>query len=970
MANPELPPRPPGVQAVFKTPEQENPLLNRTGRFINWIQVYQEHKAQQFEQIYQYEREPIDQEQLSKAPLFKFGEGFTSDPPPPYRKGEVPAFAPMSREEMRILLVNTLPPAVIPFVFDRFVFNYALPPDGYDSPPPGPTVQVGKDGKVHVTFYHDNFYTKGAPLRSQHSQDKLERERARHMAAFMDPSKITIFMGRILAKMVDPPANWHEIAPPNFRITADKTDKKRQRELPKLPPDVVKAQRLKRQWEDFVALAVAHPEVAQQRYPTVYEYWLKQAERFSSVTYSNVALAKLLAESHDGFLQLNDVEVVVDTRTEDEKMADQGLSPQRSRIEGFMDKLNKLTSKFGFIITYKKPTDHQRAALMAEDDKEIKALLDTMNTEERDLMFGNLMSERGNERNPKAKNAGRRLLLAFSQNGEFNDWRVWAWLLKFSDTFRRTSGRQISETEYEDLQLIYSQSEKIGNRLGTGVLPFKAISLTPQNHPEATYYGRPVKVIVRKDYEKEYVPEVEDAVAAKEGKALLDASDKGFKLVKTPDGAWIPLTARYDASPAGMMTANGNLARLMHPDQAKALAAQLSKMGVYKVPRDVVALAKGQEKFIQKNPGQVDKHVKPTALKVIQHYRPELVEPPEAEVKKLKAIPAKDLALSNNPKEILLRLDEGGKTAETIILSIEANMAQTPLLKITQKAILSLLRQGVTKPEKLLAQTAGFIQSKLGVGTLAAQQEYFSLLNFLYRPKTQQALGLLAETNEYLQALEPRYAVPVMDAAEEIKMKPALILGDDSIYDNPDHERFEALQKYKIIDIRELERLGERPAAREDADGSTTEVDELAFAQQTREARKNYVQSKLVEADDHALRLATATILKKSLNSLEKSLNTAGLGDSYHKRYEDWLKAGGRLFSASSLSEVRHDLEKGIAAADMPARNEAQLKTVQRGLDQITSVIDELNRALNFVEAESSGQKASKPDYAKDEDED
>lgn len=965
MPYPETPP-PPGIRLIMKSPEQENPAIARVAEYSDWLRLRMHRKSEANELIFQYDKEPIDAELLAQAPLFNFGEGFESESGSTLKQETETAVAPMSQEEMRILLVRSLPATLIPFALNYFVLNFApMPATEEDESPPGPIIKL-QEGKINITFFRNNFFTEGAPEFLKTSPSPTDKERAKHVAAFLDPSKINLFFGKIFAKMMKRPDDWNEIIDPSFTVTNENLSRNEKREQNQLPQPVQNELRLQKQWEDFVALAIANPEIAKSQNIEAFKEFDRQVEKFADVTYDKAAIASLAQQSYNGVIELNDLQTVIDLRTEEEIQQSAGLSPQLAFYEEFIKGINKFTSKFGYILSYKKPPDPWRAILQAEDDKEIKRMIESSSVEERDVEFGEILANTGNEKNQKAKNEARRILLSYSQEGEFNEWRIWAWLYKFSDTFRKTNGRHISEDDYEDLQLIYNQSEKIGNRLGTSVVPYEAILLDSKTHPDAHLYGRKVRVIVRRD-QKKHFEKVLDKVLSKQPRAILDANDDAFDMFQTPDGQWIPLTAKYNASPEGMMSANGNLEDILGPKFGQEVSEQMARMGIGKIPADAIALAKGHEMVSKRQKQMTDRYMKPAAVKVLQHYAGEFNEPPEKELANLKALSAKEIARSGDVEHIVKQWQEAGNVQVSIKTTLGTEAARSPLLDMTKDHFLSIItKHPNASNHDLFYEMTRFIYTKLGDNTLGARQEYTNFVSLLFRPKTQQALKMLLEASEYRQELEPRYALKIEGAVVDIRSNPDLLLGDKEVYRNPtENDRLKLLAKYKIIDLRELERQGSLPHADTAPDAAATPAEEPAVPtiseDQTLGARQSYVKEKISQSDPTLLRSAVLDYLEEALKKLDGSLSQEGLGDTYTKRYEDWQKAAGRIIKAPSLqSSLGRDLSVAVAAADHPGRNPDELLVQRAGLNQISGAIKEAEKSILFERLSQTAQKETK----------
>jgi hypothetical protein len=160
--------------------------------------------------------EDLGVEELSRLPLFMM-DGFDGHPPDHYAPGEEPAFAPISKEQMRLLLLRTLPSDLVPFAMERFVFEFDPQTEEDDGGAVGLKVRVEKGSgidRIHIRFNRDHFYSPGLPYRIRPGEQR--NELPKNMVGFIDPSKISVFLGKVIAKMIPPPEKWAEVVTPDF----------------------------------------------------------------------------------------------------------------------------------------------------------------------------------------------------------------------------------------------------------------------------------------------------------------------------------------------------------------------------------------------------------------------------------------------------------------------------------------------------------------------------------------------------------------------------------------------------------------------------------------------------------------------------------------------------------------------------------------------------------------------------------
>lgn len=945
----------PGYRPEFKEPERDS--TTRVGRYVDFLKKRLPNKERYNDLILAYEPDPINAEELSKAPLFEFGPGFKEPVNP--KPGTEPATLPLDREQMQLLLARILPASLVPFFQEKVVFDFE-PVD--PAHPMGPLVSFDSQGKIHITFYRPNFYTEGAPQAMKKSGDKTEKLTARYVARWLDPSKVALFLGKMISKMIPPPDNWGKIVEPKFSVTKNKRGKGGQPK--KLSKKEKNETQLLKQWDDFVGLCLTAPDLAKQRYSEAYQYFKDQAESFNSLTTDNLALARLKTAQTNGQLQLQDIIIDYDEmKTDQEKAAEGGLSPQLRWYERFIATLNRGLVPFGYKITYKLPEDPERAALLAEDDKEIKTLLETMDEENRDKEFGELLAG-AKDYEQKARNESRRYLLAASQAGEFAEWRIYAWLYKFSRLFRESKGHNISEDDYKDLQLIYSQSDKVGNRLGTGVLPFEAIAVNPEEKREARYYGRKVFVYVRKDRAK-YVKEVEKKVRAKSDRAIMDASEKAFDQFKTA-GGYLPYNAMYDGSPSGMSVPTGSLDQLLGESLGRNVSEFMGNLGVEKISPDAKAVAMAYYDYYNSIGRVKDKYMKPIALEVIGRYTNDLNRPPEERVAELTSFKAADVMRTGDVKYVFEKAQEALGTIEQINNAIgsQANewikAGRITATTFEGLAIVSadgtkqerlpgikdLLLAGEANPNNIYQAVMPLIDYQFRTNRILGQQEARNLFAFLQQVGLQKNLTLLKQAVEYRGELQLPYLSDIQAAAEEIKGRAELILGP-ATDELPDESVLTTLEEMRIIDKRELERIEVRTEAEKTEGQETATAEAIAAINEpaTRAKKLEYIQGKIATASKETRSLLVDKLIASALARLDLSLyeisNDPTNPPNYKNKFDAWLQTEGRIFSASALSKPRSDLGKATGLMDEPA-------TLREGIDQKSRVVDSLSRSLYF----------------------
>lgn len=965
----------------FRPPLEHNRPNNRVDRYVGFLRKRLPNKDRYNDLALAYEREPIDLEQLSNSPLFEFGPGFY-DPQKSLTDRE-PSLAPYEAAEMRLLLARVLPASMIPFFQERVVFEFS--DQGDPNHPMGPIVTIDQangsnNQKIKFIFYRPNFFTEGSPQSITRSKDKNQREHARYIARFLDPAKVTMLVGKMVSKLIPPPkvpTDWKDIVDKKFSITKNKTNKKSQKKPPKLNEKQRTEAQLIKQWEDFIGLAMVSPDAAQQKYPEAFKYFQDQTTKFNDISNDQVAFNRLAEAQSNGQLEFQDI--VIDHKSINQEDSQSQFSPQLRWYEKFINTLNRGFLPFGYKLTYKLPNDPERAALLAEDDKEIKHLIETMDEEGRDKEFGELLGSAKNF-DELAKNKSRRYLLAASQAGEFAEWRIWAWLVKFSKKFHDSKGLEISEDEYKDLQLIYTQSDKVGNRIGTGVLPFKSEEISKEDRPEAKYYGRKVYVYVRKD-RADYIKEVEKKVRAKTDRAIMEASEKVFDQFKTA-GGYLDFNASYDSTPNGMSVPTGNLDQLLGDALGKEVAESMSRAGITKIPPDAKAAAMAYYDYYKAIGRVRDKNMKPIALDIIRRYEKDLNSPPEEKVKALTSIPAGDIVKTGDvsyiysqsseanevKKQILTTIDIAGKqwlesgrlTASTLHGITVADKSDPNNVKEKQfQGILPLISAGNTNPNLIYSQAIDLINVQFQHNPTLAQQEARNVFAFLNQKQVKQNLQLMETTVAYERQLAIPYLDNLQAVATEVRSNGDLIVTKEPDSTTPNKKSLEMLARYKIIDLKQYESTEARIKTEEikDADGNIiTEASEVIDQVATEQKKRDYIKSQISLSQPEAITSLTYETIGMAIASLDLDLYTKNNANefNYVGNFDHWLENDGQIFQAIALSKPRSDLQKAINLMSSPA-------TLQLGLQQKNKTTEAMNRALHFeryaLEARKKGPK-------------
>lgn len=957
-----------GARELYDHEKLEKAAVTRTGRFVDFLKIRrpddQRDRRMIMEAILGYsEAEPINLEELEKtAGLFEMDEGFTSYPRPEYPPGAEPATAPLTREQLRLLLISALPPEIIPFVQEKFVFHYNGQEEG------GPRVHK-EDDKLHITFYRDNFTSEVIPAGYATSPDK--KQQLKYLRGFIDPSKVVMVVGKVIAQIMPPPKELEKLLRPDFDITENKERadglKKKTRQ-----PAERDSNRLAKQWEDFVGLAMAAPDVAAQRYPQLFDHYKDQLKSFDFVNLDSERLDKI------DTINWEDFNIMIDLRTQAEKEAAKPLEPQLAWYDQFISFLNRSLVKFGKKIAYQKPLDPTRDAYLAESDKQVKELLLTTNERTRDVAFGQRLQE-STDFNSKDRYETFAYLMAYSQAGEFAEWRIYAWLYKFSRLFRQTGGQQIDEQDFKDLTTIYRQSEDMGHRFGTQVLPFEAKAIHDPT------FGRPVFVyhaIDRINYKKL----VEKKVQSKNDRTVQDVNEEVFHrfYVTLPDGRKeaIPYDAVFDPEEAsGLMVSTGSMTEFLGDNMARAVGGYMKRQRVERITADAKAVARTLYGIYLNQGRKFSDRWNEESRELVTRFESELNrEAPATLVEKAKGVDVQTV-LKTEDADYIAESVKGVAKAEGVVQQTIAVAAKhfnkapgTPdqatvdrfktLSTATQDQLHTALKAGEVDPGRLYQQVGSDIDAKIYPSNPElANQEKRNLLAFLTKVRTN--LVELDQLKRKREAMEPQYFPAITESAAGLikdsvileTLLPQPVLDKNSVND----PLIKTLEELKVVSVSDLDKIYEQaraehnrntvppaaaagsaagtpPAAETQSIGPPLDLKPVKIAQ-LEHIKERLESSKKAEG-------VVSTQLYKAITLLREDLYNAGKGSTHPERFKQWLDSSGRIMRLKPMEGAIHRLTSAINLMD--SNNPAVARDGVVQLDQTTA---DILRAVKYDEA-------------------
>lgn len=811
--------------------------------------------------------EQLDFSEAKKLPPFEMA-GFEGYPPDEYRPGEKRATAPMSKEQMQILLSSTIPAEMLPFVLESCQFVYE--PNEENNPYTGPSAKVVTDPetgkkKLQVTLTNQHFYSKGVPpsLVTQADLSKAQvlfgphsplhdntltnniaakiAQRRHGIAGFIDPSKVTLLLGKVFAHAIIDPINhkdnkdlkeWGTVVDKDFHLTDPRFDKKKQRRRPDLFQRLKKSERTKKdqeklfaQWQDFVGMAFIAPDIAKRRMPEAYAYFEKKIDQFNTPEFDEKAFDHLrdAANKQGGVIRLHDIVTTPDLRTPEEKAEDKGISPELAGYERFIAGFNRASAAFGRIplfgklpfvglqLTYTIPDMPES---LAEDEKEAKRLAENLPDEKiRDEDFMQLLAG-ADGNNPKHRSEAFQYLLAASQTKNYAEWRVYAWLYKFSPTFRQWHGQYVGEDDYKALQILHDQSEKSG-RVGTGVMPYEAVQVRAR---DAQHVGRKhgTFLYVRKDRAK-YVKQVEKKIRDHSISALSAAMDankyKTLEQLQQPGGGWFGLDEKFSETAGGGLTPTVDIAAMGGEKFGPELVKLLGDLGIDKASPDARAAAVYFYEYYRERNLDTDRFITSKIRNIISEYGEQLNQPPEDTIEKLLDTSAKQLAEMGDFTKIMEKDDEAKKAKNTIMTSLGAELRKDQYSEyITNEVrtqILYLIEQGAADAKTLTHQIYPMLlhlyNDKQDYHRETIQHRLNLITRFMYDPKTIRNLMLLEKVQKFEHDLRPGYAVSIEKAAKEVTT--AFVDKDG----NPDPERVRNVivpEKLKHKDLENYKKRG------------------------------------------------------------------------------------------------------------------------------------------------------------------
>lgn len=925
---------------------REKPLVSPTSswaeRIATLLPRLEDRKnadAERIEEIVAHMPEEIDPNELAKAPGFTYGRGFETEPPPYYKDGEKPVTAPLSQEEMNLLLYGSVPAPMLPFVLRHFVFGYHEEDFIRDAnekimsdDSTGTVVYVsgeGADRKINVVFNWASFFSEITDPEDYQMPSGIDR--GRWMSGRIDPSKINLILGRIMAQMVDPPwagnetdspDDWQKLFPPGFRVTKGRGEEGG----PPTPDDL---------WADFVSLAFASPDEAQRAAPELYQYFMKKADEFTDIDTQDIALDKM--EERRGSSRFHDFKIVYDLRTPDEKRKAEegGMSLELAWYDRIATWLNRWPLRlFGKKIVFSMPEDPERAYQREKDKGEIAKLLEQTRCVDRDKLFGEVLQQAEGQHGfhlRELRTRARQILIANSQSSDFAEWRVIAYLHRFSEKFRHSGGYEISKEDYEDLRTVYNESGK-AKRIGSDMMPYQAYQIKNKDLPGSRwrYFLTPRAA---------YIESIRGKVAEYSDDAINKVAIDGFDQCMDRFGNLVDFDGTFNSfTDTGMEVTYGNLAdpELLGPDLAYDITRlYLEPWKIDLIAPDVKETLRRSREYIIKRKGQVDKAMSAQAQRFVAAYNTQLDRPAHVLIEKLKLISPEHLVRAGNVDMIAKQISESNTVTITTLSAIkqlvnlkDKNGNSYYGIELVPEELLAALAAGATDRAKLVSQLMNVARTKTSEPELLRQEES-NLIHFLYGlPKVQENIHILQDAADYRRRLEPRFARSIQTTSKDLAENPEFILTGRS--DAQIEKNLTILDKAGITKKEDREKAGlaeAEPQSLTAATYITREIEDTGI----REAKQDQLVKKLKPIAE-----------KEFLGKLEEAEKETALTElAQIIASPDGVVRPGRI-SDDDRRTAEHALEDVVAGMRQAWETEIKTKLASATADQRQAVVFEL----------------------------
>ena len=642
-------------------------------------------------------------------------EGWRTEASTPYLAD---SGSPISQEKFRLLLLSTLPAELIPFINDYCYFQY----DDDDKAPAidyqvsadrsdqdlDPTSPAATNAKIKIRLGRQSMESTSVINRPAQGQDS----RSPVFYNYSSPQKLLYYLGHLFSNLLTDP------------------DTKESDQFEPSP-----------KWSYFVGLAFAAPQKAEETDPKLYQHFLQQCAQLNDAKIANSTMTDLVKHQRSHGTSSN-IEIrpeyirqieTADLRSQQEIAEEKARDAQPSAmrfekvIEGINKGLrtNKLLDLLGvkLMIKYELPTQPQRSMELEKDGTELKKYLE-MSPEERFTELISASKDYQRETNDKERNkvrhTMRRIVLAGSQQGLWQEWQEILFLHITSQTFRESNGQIIDKEDFEDLTVIRQASQQAG-RFGTGFMPYVAETVPSDLGRKAQIYRR--RPIDGPNGNQAVEARIRQEIASKSDESLKKEAVAGYGLVRDKDDRWLELNSNLGS--ANWRTAHGNLSDQLDPIVANQLQQRyFLPLRIRQVPLDITYRLKrlyaSDVLMVKSSQKSYDKDLPVTVREALDHFGAELTSSPIEQVKDIEAA-AKYFRRGQGKADELIEFhkqlqeiqsklrtmidrkfrDQSGiHTVDSAVLAIITDEL------IAGKSLQSLLNQGAEITKKAIAATA------------------------------------------------------------------------------------------------------------------------------------------------------------------------------------------------------------------------------------------------------------------------
>ncbi len=904
--------------------------------------------------------------QVEQSPLFEFGRGFTTYPPPVIENHEEVPKAPLSQEQFRVLLLKQLPAGLTQFLYERVVFDYTMTENNQNQ---GAQVSFkmgsrNKGDKLVLQLHRSNFIT--PHKRSRWNEDfyylgPTDPDRLR--VGSVDPAKLIFVIGKTFGCLTAPePKQIRALIPDESFAATQEIASPRHLERLRNNKDAWAY----KQWQDFTGLYLANQRQAESAYPEAAAYLKNAIEKLTDPANDRAMIqrARSLAQDDSGkeIIQFDEFRIIPDLRTLEERTEKAEPKPEYHTIDKGIGLINRLIGLGGYGWALRYSLTEQGYEADPDDEKEVTRIVENYDEKTRERHFAAILMSKNSDK--ATRRLARRYLLAFSREGEFHDARIYMWLYKFSPTFRNSHplGNEISGEDYEDLKMIYRTAEKEGNLPGCAILPYFKEEYNPDPN-KIDHSPRKASQFTRKP--EEYEQLVRRKMHAKSGKAVYEANPKILDCFKLGGRYIEDLNARFDSAALAQKVNDSALSTFV-----STYGPILEQLGLPIIPVPARLYAESYQYHLALE-GKQNEFMSDKAVDTIRHFGEKLHRADTANLDELFTASAEQIADRATPEELEKHQQDLEREKKVIIQSIATRMRKEGVIDPVVEEAVKILMSGPMSLQGLRNKVNEAID-KLYVGN-SPQAEIIKRKTsiFFIDQDINPDLVNLQRISERQEAIKPRFMADLAKAAEELGSKSRL---DQLIMrGSVNEERAKKLAQYGVALTESEERQIKEEAAKEfhatdliKDDSNVAQKDEKADEEAAKKAeaitseqeitainkkRAAKLTEKLVAATPEERQKVILAAVADITTNLEASLphKTGRInpvtGDfaSFSQNYDRYIEANPFL-KLPTLGRIRSELRSTMVELDDPLTREA-------GYRNLAQTESRINRAIELTEA-------------------